>query len=187
MPSNKIQSTTTRRGSAFLASIFLAASTGLLGAQAAGASDQSTEASKPQGAEASGPTIVIEHDGTIVSEFEGQNASEAEAALLEQALGEGTATPSTPGAVTPQISFGFGWYTYVYLNSDDISRLATAGASGAAGILCGAGWTGIACAAAAATIVADLPAPPPAGHCVELRFVHGSNIPLPPKVVQRTC
>jgi len=175
-----------RRLAAALATAFLAASTGLLGAQAAVAADDTNEVLEQQDL-ASGPTIVIEHNGSVVSEFGASVATEQEAALLEQALREGTVLPSTPGTVTPQVSIGLGWYTYVYLNANDISKLATAGASGAAGIICGGGWSGVACAAAAATIVSDLPTPPPAGYCVELRFVHGTTVPLPPKVVKRSC
>jgi hypothetical protein len=187
MRSRGYESKTVRRVSAALATLFLAASTGLFGAQSASALDGVNEGPDQQVADATGPTIVIEHDGLVMTEFDASSPTQSQSSLLEQALREGTVLPSTPGTVTPQVSIGMGWYIYVYLNSNDISKLATAGASGAAGILCGGGWSGVACAAAAATIVSDLPTPPPAGYCVELRFVHGTTVPLPPKLVKRSC
>jgi len=156
-----------RRIATALTALLVLGMTGLVGASAASA------APSPETGQAGSldPLIVITRDDTVVAEFTMSEASAGDLALLEQATA--APAPVKPGTMTPQAKVTVGVGVYVYLNAKDVKALLTGGSSAAAGLMCTAGGP-IAissCATLAGLVVLNLPAAPPPGQCVELRYI----------------
>lgn len=146
-------------------------------------------------ARAEGPVAILRLEGEAVDEPVVYDLSEVSEAGLQGMLEVAPLVyPDQAGQVSPQLSYGVGWYLYYYLNNSDVQTLRTAGAPAFGAAICAAGgpFFAAACAVLAAMIESNLPATTvPYGYCVEVA-VYAVGFPLTPrlkwtKLVKRTC
>lgn len=140
-----------------------------------------------------GPVAVLRLEGPAVGDPILYDMSEVSEADLQDMLKVAPLVDSDqPGQITPQLTYGVGWYLYYYLNNSDVQTLRTAGAPALGAALCAAGGpiTAGACAVVAAMIENNLPVTTvPYGHCLEVAVSPTINIPRVEwiKLVERSC
>lgn len=120
----------------------------------------------------SGPSVVMALEGPDVGEPILYDLARVSDESYEEMLALAPVVDVVrPGQITPQLSFGFGWYVYVYMNNSDVNVLWDSIPAFAAALCAGGGpWGAALCTVIAQQIRNQLPSRAvPYGHCAEMR------------------